>query len=117
MGWCTAYERAHERPPSLWFDKVCINQTNIQADLQCLPIFLAGCNRLLIICGLTYTSRLWCCVELFVFVQMADKDSHATPIIRIIGADEEQRARVQESWTSFDAKACNCFNESDKTRI
>ena len=55
--WCGEFENANQRQPQLWFDKVCIDQTNIQADLQCLPIFLAGCNLLLVISGSTYTSR------------------------------------------------------------
>eukprot|EP00929_Paragymnodinium_shiwhaense_P073127 TRINITY_DN37176_c0_g5_i1.p1 TRINITY_DN37176_c0_g5~~TRINITY_DN37176_c0_g5_i1.p1 ORF type:complete len:643 (-),score=34.76 TRINITY_DN37176_c0_g5_i1:273-2201(-) len=56
--WCTAFSEKHGRPPRLWFDKVCINQTDIQQDLPCLPIFLAGCKTLLVTCGATYTRRL-----------------------------------------------------------
>ena len=29
-----------------------------------------GCNLLLVISGPSYTFRLWCCVELFVYVSM-----------------------------------------------
>ena len=53
--WCREFEAQHARAPRLWFDKVCINQANITEDLECLPIFLAGCNRLLVISGETYT--------------------------------------------------------------
>ena len=49
--WCTGFEDAYKRSPRIWLDKVCIDQKNIQADLQCLPIFLAACNLLLIISG------------------------------------------------------------------
>ena len=65
--WADDYESNWGRPPTLWLDRVCIDQSNVQADLPCLPIFLAACNGLLIISGLTYPGRLWCCVELFVY--------------------------------------------------
>ena len=40
-------------------DKACIPQDDIDRSLACLPIFLAGCNGLLIMAGPTYASRLW----------------------------------------------------------
>ena len=116
--WCTVFENTIKRSPRLWLDKVCIDQANIQADLQCLPIFLAGCNLLLIISGPTYTFRLWCCVELFVYVAMhMEDDSRKVPVIILIGADDEERARVHTSFTNFDAKVCKCFKEEDKARM
>ena len=56
--WCEDFRSEHGRPPKLWLDKVCIDQANISQDLECLPVFLAGSNCLLILSGLTYTSRL-----------------------------------------------------------
>ncbi len=35
-------------------------KTDINTDLAVLPIYLYGCNLLLMIVGHTYTSRLWC---------------------------------------------------------
>eukprot|EP00929_Paragymnodinium_shiwhaense_P045529 TRINITY_DN23256_c0_g3_i2.p1 TRINITY_DN23256_c0_g3~~TRINITY_DN23256_c0_g3_i2.p1 ORF type:complete len:245 (+),score=21.30 TRINITY_DN23256_c0_g3_i2:1058-1792(+) len=46
--WCMTFCEVHGRSPRLWLDKVCVNQRDIQSDLQCLPIFVAGCNTLLI---------------------------------------------------------------------
>eukprot|EP00929_Paragymnodinium_shiwhaense_P060561 TRINITY_DN30234_c0_g1_i1.p1 TRINITY_DN30234_c0_g1~~TRINITY_DN30234_c0_g1_i1.p1 ORF type:complete len:687 (+),score=61.04 TRINITY_DN30234_c0_g1_i1:134-2194(+) len=114
--WCTEFSEAHGRPPHLWFDKVCIDQTDIQTDLQCLPIFLAGCNSLLVFCGKTYTSRLWCCVELFVFMKMALDFSHEIHVRRIV-EDDDSRAEVASSWATFDVRACHCFLPEDKQRI
>ena len=37
---------------------------------MCLPVFLAGCKQLFIVCGPTYLERLWCVLELFVFIEM-----------------------------------------------
>ena len=50
-------------------DKACIDQSNIQQSLACLPVFLAGCQTLLVVAGATYCSRLWCVMELFTFVR------------------------------------------------
>jgi len=45
--------------PTIWLDKACIDQTNIDASLAVLPIFLSGCKTLLILPGMTYATRLW----------------------------------------------------------
>ncbi len=50
------------RQPLIWLDKACINQSsadNIKASLALLPIHLAGCKRLLVLIGPTYSTRLW----------------------------------------------------------
>ena len=116
--WCTDFEDAYKRSPRLWLDKVCIDQKNIQADLQCLPIFLAACNLLLIISGSTYTRRLWCCVELFVYINMrVEDDIRDVPIIITLGRNQGAHALVRKSWMLFDCAACRCAKEEDKTRM
>lgn len=35
----------------MWLDKLCIDQQNIADDLQCLPVFLMACKKLLILAG------------------------------------------------------------------
>ncbi len=69
--WREEFKREHHgREPRLWIDKYCIDQNNIDESLACLPIYLAGCSKLLILCGSTYLERLWCLVEIFVFLGM-----------------------------------------------
>ena len=48
------------RTPALWLDKACIDQSDIDATLACLPLFLSGCKELLVLPGATYPLRLWC---------------------------------------------------------
>lgn len=118
VDWCATFEKINHRLPSLWLDKVCIDQKDITSDLQCLPIFLAACNLLLVISGTTYTSRLWTCVELFVYVNMhTEGDVREVPIIVTLGADDSEHARVRKTWWTFDLRTCECNNEGDKTRI
>ena len=116
--WCDAFEENHNRPPTLWLDKVCIDQTCIKQDLECLPIFLAGCQQMLVLSGRTYTSRLWCCVELFVHCAMgSDEDDYTLPIIEIIGHSDEERCDYKDAWYHFDVSSCRCFDTRDKDRI
>ena len=43
--------------------QACIDQSNIDASLAVLPIFLAGCQKLLILPGPSYATRLWVRVQ------------------------------------------------------
>lgn len=115
--WCEKFSRANGRAPTLWFDKVCINQEDIAQDLHCLAIFLAACNELLIICGETYITRLWCCVELFVYVSMNPEDQIRAPNVIVIGDTAEERQHIRDGWKSFDASSCACLHQTDKDRI
>ena len=54
----------------VWLDKGCIDQQNIDASLAALPLYLAGCDRLVVVAGSTYASRLWCVIEIFTFLFM-----------------------------------------------
>ena len=60
----SALHRAHpprrsDRPARARALQACIDQSNIEASLAVLPIFLAGCKYLLILPGHTYATRLW----------------------------------------------------------
>lgn len=115
--WCETFHGNNNRPPKLWFDKACINQTNIAEDLECLPIFLTGCKSLLVISGLTYTSRLWCVMELFVYVIIRDNGQQQMPSLITLGECQQQKHEIELTWSSFDAGRCSCFNPDDKTKI
>jgi hypothetical protein len=116
--WCDEFAQLHGRSPRLWLDKVCIDQRNIDMDLQCLPIFLAGCNTLLAMSGATYRHRLWCCVELLVHNVMTVADpSRNRPDLWLLSHDDEQLELQSQGWLSFDVKDCDCFDLADKRRF
>ena len=69
-GWADAFEVREKRAPLIWLDKASIDQTDISTALACLPVYLAGCNTLLVLAGPTYTERLWCIVEVFTYLRM-----------------------------------------------
>jgi hypothetical protein len=116
QAWCLRFEAAHKRPPKLWLDFCCIDQTNIHASLPCLPLYLSGCQRFLIIAGTTYVQRLWCAVELFVF-QSIHKATGDKFDLSIIGPTEACRRLVEESLLSFDVTKCMCSESTDKARL
>jgi len=56
------FNALRHREPIVWIDKYCIDQTNIDENLKCLPMSLAGCKGLTIFLGETYLTRLWCLI-------------------------------------------------------
>ncbi|CAE7227658.1 unnamed protein product [Symbiodinium sp. CCMP2456] len=58
--------------PSVWVDKICVSQTDEEAKQQGiagLPTVVACSSRLLVLWDGTYFERLWCNLELSVFVK------------------------------------------------
>jgi len=106
------------RDPTIWLDKMCIDQDNIDAGLAMLPVYLAGCEKLLVVAGHSYTSRLWCVMELFVFFAMggtADKLQVVT-----ISDDSEIQASSCDSTQSLlqlDVGDAHCFKREDEEHL
>jgi len=46
--WARRFEAEEGRPPTLWLDRACIDQSRIADSLPCLPVFVAGCEALLV---------------------------------------------------------------------
>ena len=98
------------RPPVLWFDRCCIDQQNIAEQLACLPVWLSGCSSLLVLAGPTYVSRLWCVVELFVFLRMGGEKERIR-VLELGGVD------VRVALNRFDAAHAKCFLVEDQERL
>lgn len=98
-------EKSHT--PSIWLDKACIDQNDIDGSLAGLPIFLSGCQTLLILAGETYASRLWCVMEVYTFVQMGGKSDRVA--LRPLGGFS--------GFARFDAAKANCFLPKDKHKL
>jgi len=113
-GWCAEFERRHGRQPRLWFDKCCIDQLNLEEDLCCLPLFLSGCARLVLLAGESYASRLWCVMELFTFVHMGGSSENVD--VLEAHAPGGQQA-VLDSFLNFDVEKADCLDADDKERM
>ena len=110
------YDRLHEwaggdEEKLLWLDKACIDQSDIAKSLACLPVFLSGCQELLILAGPTYASRLWCVMEIFTFVQMggAREDMPIKPL------DDDDY--IYSELARFDAAKADCFLANDRQKL
>jgi len=116
--WRHNFRATTGREPQVWFDKYCIDQNNIEADLRRLPICLSGCNSLLILCGPTYLSRLWCVLEIFTYIMMGGSigDIEVALVLKEASIVEDQEAIVS-GFQDFNASRCDCFNPLDKERI
>jgi hypothetical protein len=93
----------------VWLDKACIDQTDIAANLLALPVFLSGCQELVVLAGKTYASRLWCCIELFTFAKMGG----AREQVKVYELDSTGLMALQQ----FDASKARCFLPSDRERL
>lgn len=122
-----AHRVAWRAPLCVHADKACLDQTAIDASLACLPVFLAGCQQLVTIIGPTYTSRLWCVMELFTWFRMGGSQTriYACAIgAPSEGADalqqshqEEARAAAVRMLEDFDASQAQCFKVEDRERL
>ena len=111
--WAREQEEATGKQVTLWLDKACIDQTNIDQSLACLPVFLSGCQILLIVAGPTYCSRLWCVMEIFTFLRMGGA-MERIEIHLIANPDQNQAAAKQElaaQLATFDAAKAQCFKQ------
>ena len=74
-----------------------------------MPVFLSGCKQLLAVIGETYTQRLWCVMELFVFVKMGGTPDRL--VVRLIGKADAL------ALTKFEAEKAQCFLKHDRQRL
>lgn len=106
--WAARFESRCKRDPTIWLDKACIDQKNIPASLACLPVFLAGCQQLLVLAGPTYIERLWCVVEVFTFTRMGGELDRVDVVPLGDGA---------LFFEQFSVQAAKCFLAEDKGRL
>eukprot|EP00927_Polykrikos_kofoidii_P070546 TRINITY_DN6695_c0_g1_i5.p1 TRINITY_DN6695_c0_g1~~TRINITY_DN6695_c0_g1_i5.p1 ORF type:complete len:131 (-),score=18.96 TRINITY_DN6695_c0_g1_i5:122-460(-) len=79
---------------------------------------MAGCSTLFVSSGLTYTSRMWCMMEMFVFKSMhSGRAERNKLVVWLMGKDDEEREQERFLWHTFDVEKCECFNAEDKVRF
>ena len=91
--------------------QACIDQLNVTESLAGLPVFLGSCQQLLVLVGPTYASRLWCVMELFVFVRMNARRKDM--IVKLLDETSDLAAGLG----TFDAGRAKCFLDEDKQRL
>jgi len=116
------FKRKRLREPKLWFDKYSIDQSDIDTSLACLPVYLSGCSQLWILCGKTYLERLWCLIEIFVFLEMGGQ--HSALRVRMLGTNTAKgtngrvsSSSLDEALLDFDPSRARCFTDYDTERL
>jgi hypothetical protein len=107
---------------TIWLDKACLDQRDIQASLAGLPVFISGCKNLLVLAGDTYASRLWCVIELFVFVQLTPKGERQDRMrVMSLTSKNENTKEVskvfEDGFKNFDAGKAETFDPNDRERL
>merc|ERR1712217_827784 len=69
------------------------------------------------IAGPTYARRLWCAIELFVFVSIHHTTKCDSLEVTFLGKSVEERRLVRETFKSFDVIQCECSESSDRQRL
>jgi len=126
--WRQAFRGSHAREPTVWIDKLCIDQTAIDENLLCLPVFVAGSKKLVVLSGSTYLHRLWCVMEIFTFIQMGGSLEN----LELWALDESPPAptasgntyrrmdsvrKMRNFFADFDANRSSCYLATDRDRL
>ena len=111
VAWGRSFEEANGRAPMVWLDKACVNQSRIQEALACLPVWLAGCESLLVLASSSYASRLWCVIELHTWCVMGG-DLARVSVLPVAPA-----AELHASFARFRVENADCFVADDKARL
>ena len=82
---------------------------------MCLPVFLAGCQQLVVFLGDTYLSRLWCIIELFTFITMGGSLENVD--VCLLAENEEEIHQLLQNMRNFDARDAKCFLKVDTDRL
>ena len=104
---------------TIWLDKACIDRSDVDESLACLPYFVCSCKGLLILAGPTFTSRLWCAMELVAFVYM---DGNREDIC-VVPLDDDGDNRnsggffAEELMLRFSAVNAQCTFRRDREKL
>lgn len=110
------FKRRNGRDPTFWFDRVCIDQSRIGDGLRLLPLTVASCNNILMCCGASYPTRLWCVWELFTcmaFMNLDQAMARIVPVMLSAGDGDE----TFNGLSTFQAKDANSFDPNDANRL
>ena len=102
------------RKPSFWLDKVCIDQNDTTKGIECLPINIGACKKILILMGKEYMTRLWCIWELFMLFTFCNREL-GLERLRIVCIDDDiDFAREVEN---FSIDKAHAFDPNEEYRL
>lgn len=95
------YAKSNRKKPTLWFDKVCIDQKAPGDHLEVLPINFGACKTMLILLDKTYIERIWCIWEVFTLLTFCNKEL-ALERIEILLVPTNSKETSEETGKTFD---------------
>lgn len=114
------FRSKHARWPTLWLDKTCIDQKFLSDGLLALPIYVMMCSEMLVLCGSTYPTRLWCCWELFVLFAFASEDQ-ALERVKFVALDkawtDTDRAFSYDVLENFSVAEARCYDPNEQAQL
>ena len=83
-----------------------------------LPLYLAGVRRMVILAGPSYLSRLWCVMEVFIFMRIKDVSAGSALIsqfftVKLLGDSTD----LVLSLARFDAAKAQCRYDRDRQKL
>jgi len=115
--WCEAFEEVHGHPPTVWLDKCCIpqcDQEHAAEAVQCLPLYLVGCQSLVLVHSPSLPLRLWCIMELFIFIHMAPQPPEGQHNVEILIPHFMTIDECIAEWSQFDVRKASCSMPKDE---
>ena len=85
---------------------------------MCLPVFLSGCQQLLLLVGPSYVTRLWCVMECFIFMRIKGIDETAAQQTTHLVVKELSRdADLAQTLARFKSANAQCRYDRDRQRL
>lgn len=121
-----AFKRREGRWPTFWVDALCFDQTDITNSLKLLPVNVAACDTVLVLCGATYCSRLWCVWELYTVFAFAPKQQaigriQLQPLVEAASHGQASKRQVHvhvpASLSKFELSGARCYDPNEEGKI
>lgn len=103
------------RFPTIWLDKLCIDSSLKVDGLKVLCANVLACDKVMVLLGPTYSSRLWCVWELFTVLAFQRLESALAQvmILPLVGEGAAELAALQH----FDMDHARCFDPNEEARL
>ena len=116
-----AFRSCIGREPTVWFDKVCVHPAFRDDSLHCVPVYLHACRGVLILCGPTYFTRLWCVWELYTLFAFSEDPSLLIAVLhedsgRAVGDGVALRV-MQQRLERFKLSDAHCFDPNEERQL
>lgn len=122
--WACGFSTEYQRAPTVWYDRVCIQEASAAESVAALPLMVLGCKQLVVLAGPTYSSRLWAMVEVLVFLWSQQGRQHEVVVLPLLRPAQEtaegdvlrrrNEAALLSSLGHVDLAAAACYCEEDR---